>query len=87
MIKNQNLVVVTEHKYRHELCKKVDANSLKFDQDQIKKVNKVSFGVIMLGTVKCNLSLQIDKKMRIDREIVTQSPAVNGALYVLAPLL
>jgi hypothetical protein len=58
-----------------------------FDQDQIKKVNKISYGVIMLGAIKCQLSLSIDKKVRIDREIVTNSPAVNGALYVLAPLL
>jgi hypothetical protein len=92
---NQSLLLIKQHasagdtkeKLRHEHCRQVDATRLCFDATQVLRVNKISCGVIMLGTIKTLINLQVDKKSRIDRDIVTSSAAVNGALYVLAPLL
>ena len=45
------------------------------------------FGIIMLGSIKMTLTLQLEKARRLGRDIVTNSPAANGALYLLAPII
>jgi hypothetical protein len=72
---------------RHELCSHVDASRLQFDESQALRVNKISFGEVAIGSMRMLLTLQVDKDRRVDKEISTASPAVNAALYILAPLL
>ena len=72
---------------RSEICPYVDA-SPRFLIDESKlKVRKISFGIIMLGSIKMSLTLQLEKTRRLDREIATNSPALSGVLYLLAPVV
>jgi hypothetical protein len=42
----------------------------------------------MLGSISVSLTLQMDKNLRLDKEIGdTKSPAVNRILYLMAPLI
>jgi hypothetical protein len=72
---------------RSEICPYVDA-SPRFLIDESKlKVNKISFGIIMLGSIKMSLTLQLTRTRRLDRELATTSAAFNGVLYLVAPVV
>lgn len=41
----------------------------------------------MLGSIKMSLTLQLEKARRLGRDVVTNSPTVNGVVYLLAPVV
>ena len=52
-----------------EICKQIDARSgIKLDSNRI-SVNKISFGIIMLGSIRCQLTLQLEKTRLVDLDI------------------
>lgn len=70
---------------RGHICPFVRAHQLTFDGEHLSKVKKISFGIIMLGTLKLSVSIQNHRQLRLNKEIVTTSRALNSAIFLIAP--
>jgi hypothetical protein len=83
MIKKRKQPVVLTQNYdkkfnkkSYEICTEIDARGgIKIEENRI-SINKISFGIIMLGSIRCQLTLQLEKTRLIDLDIEANQ-AVN----------
>lgn len=77
----------SSQKKLHEICPFMDSSKgVQIDEDQI-NVNKLSYGIIMLGSIKSTFNITLDKSKVEDLKLIYESVGKSGVVYLIGPLL
>lgn len=71
----------------HEICPAMDATrGVQIKEEQM-NVNKLSFGIIMLGSIKSTFNITLDKSKVEDLKVIYGNAGRSSAVYLIGPLL
>lgn len=71
----------------HEICPLMDATKGVHIDEEAMNVNKLSFGIIMLGSIKSTFNITLDKSKVEDLKVIYGSAGRSSAVYLVGPLL
>jgi len=78
----------SRQKKMSEICPFVDSSKgIQIDEAQI-NVNKLSFGIIMLGGIRSTFDITLDKNKLEDLKVIYESVgSKSSVMYMIGPLL